>query len=40
MRSLTLRVTFLAVRLILEWARLLHRFDNDGESLDFEFWED
>ncbi|BGP55771.1 hypothetical protein JCM8202v2_003378 [Rhodotorula sphaerocarpa] len=27
-------------RLILEWARLLHRFDNDGESLDFEFWED
>ncbi|GAA5953962.1 hypothetical protein JCM21900_003066 [Sporobolomyces salmonicolor] len=26
-------------RLILEWARLLHRNDEDAHDLDFEFWE-
>ena len=25
-------------RLSLEWSRLLHRNDQTGESLDFEYW--
>jgi hypothetical protein len=27
------------VRLVLEWARLLHRSDDDHQNLDFDMWE-